>query len=194
MRQSGRVRRDAKGSRRQDGEPLLLARAGRARAAEGRTEQHLLHGDRRRREVRRAMRRRYSRPSRLPRPRACRLSRGASRPACRPRWSMPSPASSCCASSRAAPSTRKTSRANVGRIVPLLQDMPRHGRTASARPRNAFWVFHVIRDYAHLLGDEARYLAIADRARGGCRSRCRSCSAITICCPAISSMMAAGCG
>jgi thiamine kinase-like enzyme len=53
--------------------------------------------------------------------------------------------------------------ANLGRIVPLLRkchaSVGRHLRG----PANAFWAFHVIRDYVTLLGGEAHYLAVADR-------------------------------
>jgi thiamine kinase-like enzyme len=53
--------------------------------------------------------------------------------------------------------------ANIARIVPLLKKcheaVGRHVRG----PANAFWVFHVIRDYVTLLGAEPRYLTVADR-------------------------------
>jgi thiamine kinase-like enzyme len=53
--------------------------------------------------------------------------------------------------------------ANLERVVPLLktchETVGRHLRG----PVNAFWVFHVIRDYVALLDAEPRYLAVADR-------------------------------
>jgi thiamine kinase-like enzyme len=66
--------------------------------------------------------------------------------------------------------TETEMRANIPRIVPLLatchRDLPRH-LVGSA---NAFWVFHVIRDYARTLqaagggsdGELSRYVALAD--------------------------------
>jgi thiamine kinase-like enzyme len=52
---------------------------------------------------------------------------------------------------------------NLDRIVPLLKkchvSVGRHVRG----PANAFWVFHVIRDYVAVLGADPRYLAVADR-------------------------------
>jgi thiamine kinase-like enzyme len=54
-------------------------------------------------------------------------------------------------------------RANIGRLVPLLKDchakVGRHVRG----PVNAFWVFHVIRDYVALLDADRRYRDVADR-------------------------------
>jgi thiamine kinase-like enzyme len=54
-------------------------------------------------------------------------------------------------------------RADIGRLVPLLKDchtkVGRHVRG----PVNAFWVFHVIRDYVALLDGDRRYLEWADR-------------------------------
>jgi thiamine kinase-like enzyme len=53
--------------------------------------------------------------------------------------------------------------ANLARIVSLLR---RCHQTVGSRlrgPANAFWVFHVIRDYVTLLDAEPRYLAVADR-------------------------------
>jgi thiamine kinase-like enzyme len=54
-------------------------------------------------------------------------------------------------------------RANVGRLVALLKGchttVGRHLRG----PANAFWVFHVIRDYVRLIDADQRYLAVADR-------------------------------
>lgn len=53
--------------------------------------------------------------------------------------------------------------ANIARIVPLLQtchrEVGRHVRGAA----NAFWVFHVIRDYVALIGADTRYRALANR-------------------------------
>jgi thiamine kinase-like enzyme len=53
--------------------------------------------------------------------------------------------------------------ANIGRLVPLLKDchtkVGRHVRG----PVNAFWVFHVIRDYVTLLDADRRYLEWTDR-------------------------------
>jgi thiamine kinase-like enzyme len=52
---------------------------------------------------------------------------------------------------------------NLERIAALLktchETVGRHLRG----PANAFWVFHVIRDYVRLLNAEPRYLAVADR-------------------------------
>jgi len=54
-------------------------------------------------------------------------------------------------------------RANVGRLAALLKQchttVGRHLRG----PANAFWVFHVIRDYVRLIDADSRYLAVADR-------------------------------
>jgi thiamine kinase-like enzyme len=54
-------------------------------------------------------------------------------------------------------------RANVGRIAALLKrchtTVGRHLRG----PANAFWVFHVIRDYVGLISADRRYLEAADR-------------------------------
>jgi thiamine kinase-like enzyme len=54
-------------------------------------------------------------------------------------------------------------RANAGRIAALLKQchttVGRHLRG----PANAFWVFHVIRDYVGLISADRRYLAAADR-------------------------------
>jgi thiamine kinase-like enzyme len=52
---------------------------------------------------------------------------------------------------------------NLDRIVPLLkkchESVGRHLRG----PANAFWVFHVIRDYVTVLGAQPHYLSVADR-------------------------------
>ena len=51
---------------------------------------------------------------------------------------------------------------NIGRIVPLLKtchaEVGRHVRG----PVNAFWVFHVIRDYVRLIDADPSHLALAD--------------------------------
>ena len=60
---------------------------------------------------------------------------------------MSSPASWCCASSRAAPSARRICARNIARLVPLLKTChPRSAAACADRP-TLFWVFHVIRDY-----------------------------------------------
>ena len=53
--------------------------------------------------------------------------------------------------------------ANLERIVTVLKKC--HGAVGRhlRGPANAFWVFHVIRDYVGVLGAEPRFLAIADR-------------------------------
>ncbi len=53
--------------------------------------------------------------------------------------------------------------ANIGRIVPLLKTCHAEVGRRVRGPVNAFWVFHVIRDYVRLLGADPRYLAVADR-------------------------------
>ena len=56
--------------------------------------------------------------------------------------------------------------ANIGRIVPLLKTChPDVGRRVRG-PANAFWVFHVIRDYVRLIDADPRYLALADELEG----------------------------
>ncbi len=52
--------------------------------------------------------------------------------------------------------------AQVGRIVPLLKACHREVGRRVRGPVNAFWVFHVIRDYVRLIDADARYLALAD--------------------------------
>ncbi|MBY0325063.1 MAG: phosphotransferase [Reyranella sp.] len=54
-------------------------------------------------------------------------------------------------------------RANVGQLAALLKQC--HGNVGRhvRGPANAFWVFHVIRDYVGLIGADRRYLAVADR-------------------------------
>ena len=53
--------------------------------------------------------------------------------------------------------------ANIARIVPLLKACHREVGRHLAGPANAFWVFHVIRDYVRLVGADPKYLALADR-------------------------------
>ncbi|MGD9884929.1 MAG: phosphotransferase [Reyranella sp.] len=54
-------------------------------------------------------------------------------------------------------------RANVGRLAALLKEThTRVGRLVRG-PAGAFWVFHVIRDYVHLLGADRRYIDWANR-------------------------------
>ncbi len=53
--------------------------------------------------------------------------------------------------------------ANVERIVPLLKTCHREVGRHLQGPANAFWVFHVIRDYVRLIGADPKYLALADR-------------------------------
>jgi thiamine kinase-like enzyme len=54
-------------------------------------------------------------------------------------------------------------RGNVDRLVNVLKDChARVGRRLRG-PANAFWVFHVIRDYVRLVGADSRYLDWADR-------------------------------
>lgn len=54
-------------------------------------------------------------------------------------------------------------RSNVPRLVPLLRtchrDVARHLRG----PANAFWPFHVIRDYVRLIDADPKHIALADR-------------------------------
>jgi len=52
--------------------------------------------------------------------------------------------------------------ANVARIVPLLKTCHREVGRHLQGPANAFWVFHVIRDYVRLIGADPKYLALAD--------------------------------
>ena len=52
--------------------------------------------------------------------------------------------------------------AHVGRIVPLLKTCHAEVGRRVRGPVNAFWVFHVIRDYVRLLGADPRYLTVAD--------------------------------
>ena len=52
--------------------------------------------------------------------------------------------------------------ANIGRIVPLLRRCHAEVGRRVRGPANAFWVFHVIRDYVRLIDADPRYLALAD--------------------------------
>ena len=52
--------------------------------------------------------------------------------------------------------------ANIARIVPLLKTCHAEVGRRVRGPVNAFWVFHVIRDYVRLINAEPRYLALAD--------------------------------
>src|ERR1700730_18615368 len=54
-------------------------------------------------------------------------------------------------------------RADIVRLVPVLKDC--HGKVGRhvRGPVNAFWVFHVIRDYVTLLDADRRYLEWTDR-------------------------------
>ena len=54
-------------------------------------------------------------------------------------------------------------RANIGRLLPLLKDCHVKVGHHVRGPVNAFWVFHVIRDYVALLDGDRRYLEWADR-------------------------------
>ena len=52
--------------------------------------------------------------------------------------------------------------AHIGRIVPLLKTCHAEVGRRVRGPANAFWVFHVIRDYVRLLGADPWYLTVAD--------------------------------
>jgi thiamine kinase-like enzyme len=54
-------------------------------------------------------------------------------------------------------------RANIPAIVGLLKTSHREVARHLEGPPSAFWVFHVIRDYARLIGADPQYLALADR-------------------------------
>jgi thiamine kinase-like enzyme len=54
-------------------------------------------------------------------------------------------------------------RVNVGRLAALLQECHTKVGRHLRGPANAFWVFHVIRDYVRLIDADPRYLAVADR-------------------------------
>jgi hypothetical protein len=88
-------------------------------------------------------------------------------------------------------------RAMLERILPLLRichrEMPKHVRG----PALIFWVFHVVRDYAHTLKEATAPISPTCRRFSAWRMNLNmrlvpstSCSATTICCPATSSMTA----
>jgi thiamine kinase-like enzyme len=52
---------------------------------------------------------------------------------------------------------------NIARLVPILKTCHREVARHLRGPANAFWVFHVIRDYVRLIGADAGYLALADK-------------------------------
>lgn len=52
--------------------------------------------------------------------------------------------------------------ANIDRIVPLLKTCHATVGRRVRGPANAFWVFHVIRDYVRLIDADPKYLALAD--------------------------------
>jgi thiamine kinase-like enzyme len=54
-------------------------------------------------------------------------------------------------------------RANLSRLARLLKDCHAKVGRRLRGPANAFWVFHVIRDYVHLIAADGRYLDWADR-------------------------------
>jgi thiamine kinase-like enzyme len=54
-------------------------------------------------------------------------------------------------------------RFGIGRIVPLLKTCHNDVGRRVRGPVNAFWVFHVIRDYVRLIDADPQYLAAADR-------------------------------
>ena len=54
-------------------------------------------------------------------------------------------------------------RANIPAIVEILKTCHREVGRYLEGPANAFWVFHVIRDYVRLIGADPKYLALADR-------------------------------
>ena len=58
-------------------------------------------------------------------------------------------------------------RASIARIVPLLKTCHREVGRRVRGPVNAFWVFHVIRDYVRLLGADPKYLALTDGLERG---------------------------
>jgi thiamine kinase-like enzyme len=53
-------------------------------------------------------------------------------------------------------------RANIGRLAALLKECHTKVGRHLRGPANIFWVFHVIRDYVHLIDADPRYLAVAD--------------------------------
>jgi thiamine kinase-like enzyme len=54
-------------------------------------------------------------------------------------------------------------RANIPAIVEALRTCHREVGRHLRGPANAFWVFHVIRDYVRLIGADPKYLALADK-------------------------------
>ena len=93
-------------------------------------------------------------------------------------------------------------RANIGRIAELVRRFHDEMPAAVTGPGFIFWVFHVIRDYAHTLAASqqpagraaaraARRSTTSSRRR---RCRSRSSSATTTCCPPTSSTTASGSG
>jgi thiamine kinase-like enzyme len=54
-------------------------------------------------------------------------------------------------------------RANIPAIVALLKTCHREVGRKLRGPANAFWVFHVIRDYVRLIDADAKYLALSDK-------------------------------
>ena len=54
-------------------------------------------------------------------------------------------------------------RASIPAIVALLKTCHREVGRYLEGPANAFWVFHVIRDYVRLIGADAKYLTLSDR-------------------------------
>jgi thiamine kinase-like enzyme len=54
-------------------------------------------------------------------------------------------------------------RDNILPIVALLKTCHREVGRHLEGPANAFWVFHVIRDYVRLIGADPKYLALADK-------------------------------
>jgi thiamine kinase-like enzyme len=57
-------------------------------------------------------------------------------------------------------------RANIPAIVELLKTCHREVGRYLEGPANAFWVFHVIRNYVRLIGADPKYLALADKFEG----------------------------
>jgi thiamine kinase-like enzyme len=53
--------------------------------------------------------------------------------------------------------------ANIAAVVALLKDCHSHVGRHLEGPANAFWVFHVIRNYVRLIDADAKYLALSDR-------------------------------
>jgi thiamine kinase-like enzyme len=54
-------------------------------------------------------------------------------------------------------------RADIPRIAAFMRDYHRKVGERLRGPSNGFWVFHVIRDYARMIGEEAKYLPVADK-------------------------------